>query len=65
MKARLLTRWNEHAAGTVLPNVQPGTGPGLIPIHCAEWYDDDEVVKPLTEKGAERKAAAVEDKGKK
>lgn len=65
MKARLLTRWNEHAAGAVLTGVQPGTGPGLIPRQCAEWYDDDDDVKPLTEKGAERKAAQVEDKGKK
>lgn len=66
MKARLLTRHNEHAAGTVLEHVQPGTGIGLIPIGNAEWFDDDEPVKQLTETGAARKAAAVEDtKGKK
>lgn len=65
MKARLLKAWAGHGAGEVIENVQPGTGPGLIPYRDAEWYDDDEVVKPISEKGAERKAAAVEEKAKK
>lgn len=65
MKARLLKGWHGRAAGEVVDNAQPGTGPGLIPRDHAEWYDDDETVRPLSEKGAERKAAAVEDKGKK
>lgn len=63
MKARLLAGWNGHAAGEVIENVQPGTGPGLIPRESAEWFDDDEDVKPKSEKAA-LKAAKDEEKKK-
>lgn len=65
MKARLLEGWNGHAAGEVIEGVQPGTGPGLIPQKSAEWFDDDEEVKPVSERTARRTAEAVEEKNNK
>jgi hypothetical protein len=64
MKARLLVGRNGRSAGEVIEYVQPGTGPGLIPLEAAEWFNDDEDVKPISPKSAERRAAAVEEKKK-
>lgn len=65
MKARLLTGWAGRSAGEVIEHVQPGTGPGLIPLESAEWFDDDEDVKSVSERTAQRTAAAIEEKSSK